>query len=142
MLRLWLSGDLCQLVGAGYSDEQIIALIDATDSVFDLEAEDLPRLKRLGVNEAIIRRMLERAPPRSPTPAGEARPRFLPLRTRRSPSLAELARERTVSRPAPADSQARPVSPASRRDLAARASDARESPVASLTIHNVSAPTW
>ena len=37
--------DIIQFSKSGYGDQQIIALIQATDSVFELEAEDLPRLK-------------------------------------------------------------------------------------------------
>ncbi len=53
--------DAIQLSKRGYSDQAIIDLIEATDSAFDLEAEDLPRLKQLGVSEPVIRSMLERA---------------------------------------------------------------------------------
>ena len=53
--------DAIQLSKRGYSDQAIIDLIEATDSAFDLEAEDLPKLKQLGVSEAVIRAMLERA---------------------------------------------------------------------------------
>ncbi len=59
--------DTIQLSKRGYSDQAIIDLIEATDSAFDLEAEDLPRLKQLGVSEPVIRAMLERA-----VSAGEA----------------------------------------------------------------------
>lgn len=55
--------DIIQLSQRGYDNAQIIALIDATNSVFQLEAEDLPRLKRLGVSEAVIRVMLKRVAP-------------------------------------------------------------------------------
>lgn len=54
--------DVIQLAERGYDDEAIIDLIDATGSVFELEAEDLPRLKKLGVSEAVVRAMLERTP--------------------------------------------------------------------------------
>ncbi len=53
--------DAIQLSKQGYSDQAIIDLIEATDSAFDLEAEDLPKLKQLGVSEPVIRAMLERA---------------------------------------------------------------------------------
>ncbi len=53
--------DTIQLSKRGYSDQTIIDLIEATDSAFDLEAEDLPRLKQLGVSEPVIRSMLARA---------------------------------------------------------------------------------
>ncbi len=53
--------DAIQLSKRGYSDQAIIDLIEATDSAFDLEAEDLPKLKQLGVSEPVIRAMLKRA---------------------------------------------------------------------------------
>ena len=53
--------DIIQLSKRDYSDQGIIDLIEATDSAFDLEAEDLPKLKQLGVSEPVIRSMLERA---------------------------------------------------------------------------------
>ncbi len=59
--------DVVKLSQKGYTAEQIIALIDVSDSVFELTAEDLPKLKRVGVSERVIRKMLER-------PAPEAQP--------------------------------------------------------------------
>ena len=53
--------DTIQLSKRGYSDKEIVDLIEATDSAFDLKAEDLPKLKQLGVSEVVIRAMLERA---------------------------------------------------------------------------------
>ncbi len=53
--------DTIQLSKRGYSDQEIVDLIEATDSAFDLEAKDLPKLKQLGVSERVIRAMLERA---------------------------------------------------------------------------------
>ncbi len=68
--------DIIQLAKRGYNDQQIISLIEATDSVFELEAEDLPRLKQLGLSEEIIRVMLERVPAnnRVEPPAGRHSP--------------------------------------------------------------------
>ena len=54
--------DIVQLSQNNYSEEAIIKLIDVTSSAFELEAEDVPRLKELGVSEAVIRVMLERVP--------------------------------------------------------------------------------
>ena len=53
--------DIIQLSKKAYGDQAIIDLIEATDSAFDLEAQDLPKLKQLGVSEPVIRSMLERA---------------------------------------------------------------------------------
>jgi len=57
--------DVIQLSENGYTDRQIIDLMEATGSVFELEAQDLPKLKQLGVDETVIRAMLERAPEES-----------------------------------------------------------------------------
>ncbi len=54
--------DIVQLSQNSYSEEAIIKLIEVTSSAFELEAEDVPRLKELGVSEAVIRVMLERVP--------------------------------------------------------------------------------
>lgn len=53
--------DVVQLSRKGYSDRQIVDLMNATDSAFRLEAADLPRLKEQGLSEAVIRAMLERS---------------------------------------------------------------------------------
>lgn len=57
--------DVIQLSQRSYTDAQIIAIIEATNAVFELEVEDLPRLKQLGVSEVVIRVMLQRRPPPS-----------------------------------------------------------------------------
>ena len=54
--------DIIQLSQNDYSEEEIIKLIEVTESAFELEAADLPRLKNLGVHEAVIRVMLKRVP--------------------------------------------------------------------------------
>ncbi len=54
--------DIIQLSQNDYSEEEIIKLIEVTKSAFELEAADLPRLKDLGVREAVIRVMLKRVP--------------------------------------------------------------------------------
>ena len=54
--------DIIQLSQNDYSEAEIIKLIEVTESAFELEAADLPRLKGLGVHEAVIRVMLERVP--------------------------------------------------------------------------------
>ena len=63
--------DAIQLSKKGYSDQAIIDLFEATDSAFVLEADDLPKLKELGLNERVIRAMLERVatPSESADPA-------------------------------------------------------------------------
>jgi len=54
--------DVIELSRKGYSDEEIVNVIETTRSVFQLDAEDIPRLKNLGVSEAVIRKMLEAVP--------------------------------------------------------------------------------
>ena len=50
--------DVIELSQQGYSDEEVVNIIRTTGSVFELTAEDIPRLKNLGVSEAVIRSML------------------------------------------------------------------------------------
>ncbi len=54
--------DVLQLSGKEYSDDDIIALIQATNSAFELKAEDIPRLMELGVSETVIQTMLKAVP--------------------------------------------------------------------------------
>ena len=84
--------DTIQLSRQGYSDQEIIDLIEATNSIFELEADDLPRLKRLGVSEAVIRVMLARVPTEPEGGEAEARP----------PEL-DTSRESVLERPEPWD---------------------------------------
>lgn len=51
--------DVIELNRQGYSDEQIVDIVRTTGSVFKLTAQDIPRLKELGVSESVIRVMLE-----------------------------------------------------------------------------------
>ncbi|MES1956339.1 hypothetical protein [Salinisphaera hydrothermalis] len=51
--------DIIQLSKADYSDDQLIRLVDTTNAVFELDAGDITRLKKLGVSEPVIRRMLQ-----------------------------------------------------------------------------------
>lgn len=94
--------DVIQLSQRNYSDAQILAIIDATNSVFELDVEDLPRLKQLGVSEVVIRAMLKRRPPPSPQVSDEqanaavgaasTRPDFSATAPIPSASLADVAR--------------------------------------------------
>ncbi len=54
--------DVIELSRQGYSDAEVVNIIRTTGSVFELTAEDIPRLKNLGVSEAIIRVMLAAEP--------------------------------------------------------------------------------
>jgi hypothetical protein len=57
--------DVIRLSQGGYSDAEIIRLIQTTDSRFVLSAEDTVRLREAGVTESVIREMLTRPAPRS-----------------------------------------------------------------------------
>src|ERR1700693_5285932 len=80
--------DVIRLSQGRYSDEEIIRLIQTTDSRFVLSAEDTVRLREAGVTEGVIREMLSRPAPRQdsePTAAGGmATPSRPPAEVRRS----------------------------------------------------------
>jgi hypothetical protein len=61
--------DVIRLSQERYGDEEIIRLIQTTDSRFFLSAEDTLRLRKEGVTEAVIREMLSR-----PAPKQEGKP--------------------------------------------------------------------
>jgi len=62
--------DVIRLSQGGYSDPEIIRLIQTTDSRFVLSAEDTVQLRSAGVTESVIREMLSRpAPQRESGPA-------------------------------------------------------------------------
>ena len=54
--------DVIQLSKKSYSDQDIIALIETTDSAFELKAGDVARLVELGVSEPVIQAMLKAIP--------------------------------------------------------------------------------
>ena len=54
--------DVIQLSGKNYGDDDIIALFQATNSAFEIKAEDIPRLMELGVSETVIQAMLKAVP--------------------------------------------------------------------------------
>ncbi len=55
--------DVIQLSRQNYSDRKIVKLIEVTGSAFELRAEDIARLKDLGISEPVIQAMLKAAPP-------------------------------------------------------------------------------
>ena len=67
VITLFLSGqalaltvfDIIQLSDKKYSNDEIIALIQDTDSAFELQAVDIPRLMKLGISETVIQTMLK-----------------------------------------------------------------------------------
>lgn len=66
--------DVIQLSSKDYSDQDIVTLIEVTDSAFALKAEDIPRLMDLGVSETVIQTMLKakHSEPLSDSPADPA----------------------------------------------------------------------
>ena len=54
--------DIIELSRQGYSDDEVVRIIQGTGSVFALTAKDIPRLKNLGVSETVIRSMLTTVP--------------------------------------------------------------------------------
>ena len=57
--------DVIELSQQDFSDEEVVNIIRSTGSAFELTAEDIPRLKNLGVSESIIRAMLMTPPAES-----------------------------------------------------------------------------
>lgn len=55
--------DIAALTEAGLSDEVLIAMIDADQSVFRLSASDVLALRRQGVSNAVLVRMIRTVPP-------------------------------------------------------------------------------
>ena len=54
--------DVVQLSGEGYSDEQIIKLINVTHARFELDADRLVTLKEAGVSESVIQALIKASP--------------------------------------------------------------------------------
>jgi len=54
--------DVIQLSQKNYSDQDIVSLIQATNSAFALNAEDIVRLNQMGISEPVIQAMLEAIP--------------------------------------------------------------------------------
>lgn len=63
--------DVVQLSRKGYTGREIVGILEATNSAFDLSADDVVRLKRLGVEEVVVQKMLALTPP-EPAEAGPA----------------------------------------------------------------------
>jgi hypothetical protein len=66
--------DVIQLSRKGYSGREIVGILEATNSAFDLSADDVVRLKQLGVEEVVVQKMLALTPPEpaEESPAAEA----------------------------------------------------------------------
>ena len=52
--------DVVQLSRAGYSDDEIVVMIEATESVFELTSEDIVGLENLGISPQVISTMMKR----------------------------------------------------------------------------------
>jgi hypothetical protein len=72
--------DVIRLSQGGYSDAEIVRLIQTTDSRFVLSAEDTVRLREAGVTESVIREMLSRPAPRRESEPPVSGGAVLPLR--------------------------------------------------------------
>jgi len=68
--------DVIQLSKNGYNERDIVRILDATNSAFALTADDVIRLKRLGVGETVVQRML--------VPAADERPEWRPVKKDRA----------------------------------------------------------
>ena len=55
--------DVIQLSQAGYSDEQLIELIQVTQARFQLDADTVITLKKAGVSETVVLTLIEAGPP-------------------------------------------------------------------------------
>lgn len=66
--------DIIRLSDNKYRDDDILALIQATDSAFELKAEDVTRLMELGVSEPVIQAMLKAVPDEAIAAPGHALP--------------------------------------------------------------------
>lgn len=59
--------DVIELSRAGYSDEQLIELIQITHARFQLDAESVITLKKAGVSPTVVKALIEAGAPRSPS---------------------------------------------------------------------------
>lgn len=96
--------DVVQLSSEGYSDEEIIVIIDATESVFELTTGDIAGLNNLGISPRVIDAMMQRSESAEQPDAG---PAISPVPTQSSPP-ASTSPANTY--PAPAASVPRPFS--------------------------------
>src|SRR6266536_1117001 len=71
--------DVIRLSQQKYSDDEIVRIIQATDSRFVVNADDTTRLRKEGVTEVVIREMLSR-PAREKADAPAAKPSAKPAR--------------------------------------------------------------
>ena len=53
--------DVVQLSRAGYGDDEIIVIIGATESVFELTSEDIVGLENLGISSPVINAMMNQS---------------------------------------------------------------------------------
>jgi len=67
------------LVGAGLSDDLIIAKIQKNGQAFDLSTDDMVRLKKAGASDAVMKAMMNAAPAPAPAAAAPAAAPASPL---------------------------------------------------------------
>ena len=70
--------DVVQLSRGGYSDDEIVVIIEATESVFELTSEDIVGLENLGISPQVIKAMMKRT---GSTDQHDAGPTIDPLRS-------------------------------------------------------------
>jgi hypothetical protein len=90
------------LIGAGISDDLIIAKVQKNGQAFDLSTEDMVRLKKAGASDAVMKAMMNgpSAPPTAPTaptasPSAEAGPSnaAAPNPVAENPNMGKLKKE-------------------------------------------------
>ena len=67
------------LVGAGISDDLIVAKIQKSGQTFDLSTDDMVRLKKAGASNAVMKAMMNAAPAPAPAAAAPAAAAASPL---------------------------------------------------------------
>jgi hypothetical protein len=86
------------LVGAGISDDLIIAKIQKSGQTFDLSADDMVRLKKAGASDAVMKAMMNAAPaPAAPMASTNAElapaPSAAPNPIAENPNMGKLRKE-------------------------------------------------
>jgi hypothetical protein len=98
--------DVVELTRRGYSEKEIVGIIDATESVFELTSGDVQGLKNLGISSPVIEAMMKRSgspdqndrgpaidPRASPVPPDTRSVYAAPTAAVRAPFSIDLVRE-------------------------------------------------
>ncbi len=94
--------DVVQLSRGGYSDDEIVVIIEATESVFELTSEDIVGLENLGISPQVINAMMKRTGSTDQHDAGPTIDPFkssLEVTDRTATHEAEPADEKYTTRP-------------------------------------------